>query len=275
MNANQVFADFEGMNIQSERLLMSASINFNVDPSVRYVFGIGALTGDITGSITSGFQLIPVSDDSITEVSDSGIIIKMRPIAQSALVTCTLPDINAGGNIVAYSAPSGDIKNYYYKTSNTVGPYQNWEVLARNNKGICTLDSNFKTGSYTFSQPWDKNDLLMRTPTECNKYAYQGIVVSGQINPSVALTGIINVGRIRIVTLFEYTTDSRLFEPQAWLGSGDDLDFVLAYLSTCEHSMENPLHLQKLGEYIKKGASFFKANVPTMIKGLSLAASLL
>jgi hypothetical protein len=219
----------------------------------------------------TGFTIATTSDERIPTVSDSGSIIKMRPIACSALVTCTLPEINAGGNIVAYSAPSADIDNYYYKTSPQLGPFQEWENLARTNKGQLLHDGNFKDGCYVWSQPWDKNDTLMRTPTEVNDYAYQGIIVSGQLNPSVALTGVVNVGRIRICIVYEYTSDNRLFPGESCYGTTNDLDWVLSYLGSQQHATENGSHISSLKNIIKTGASFVTKSVPTVMKAVDTA----
>jgi hypothetical protein len=182
-----------------------------------------------------------------------------------------LPEINAGGNIVAMSCPSGDIDNYFYQTSAQMGPYQEWACLARTNKGNLLHDGNFKDGSYTWSQPWDKNDCLMRTPTESLDYKYQGIIVSGQLNPSVALSGLVNCGRIRIAIVYEYTTDNRLFNPHSCLGSTADLDWVLAYLGQQQHSTENSDHLAVIKNILKKGAEVVSYSVPKIVKAANLA----
>lgn len=219
-----------------------------------------------------GYSLVSTIDELLPTVSNNGSVIKIRPIALSCLVTCTLPEINAGGNIVAYSAPSADIDNYYYSLSSQMGPFQEWENLARTNKGKLLHDGNFKDGCYVWTQPWDKNDVLMRTPTQMNEYRYQGIIVSGQLNPSVTLSGPVNCGRIRIAIVYEYTTDNRLFNPESCIGSTADLDWVLGYLGVQQHATENPDHLQKIREIVRKGASLVNHSVPYIIKGADLAS---
>lgn len=272
--AERLDATFEQWQVASENILIGLAINFNTASDHTYVFALAAVGQNLTATnFACGLCLTATSDSSLNGVSNSGIIIKARPVAMSALFTCTLPDINAGGNIVGYSAPSGDVHNYYYNTSQSVGPFQNWEVLARNNKGMCTHDGNLKQGTYVFTQPWDKNDMLFRTPLELNAYPYQGIIISGQVNPSVGYSGLIEIGRLRVITIFEYTTDSRLFDPQACIGSGTDVDFVLSMLSQVDHAYENNDHLKRLGDFLKKGAKFVGANIPTMIKGLQLAST--
>lgn len=232
------------------------------------------INGNAVNNATMGMTLTSTAEDTLPLVSNSGSVIKLRPISCTALVTCTLPDINAGGNIVAYSAPSGDIDNYYYNVSAQLGPFQEWENLARTNKGKLIHDGNFKTGSFTWTQPWDKNDVLMRTPTEANDYEYQGVIVSGQINPSVALTGVVNCGRIRIVIMYEYLTDNRLFTPESCIGSTADLDWVLGYCGTQVHSTENADHMAKLKGLLKTGANLVSKSVPYVIKGAETAGKI-
>lgn len=215
-----------------------------------------------------GITLLSTTVPSLPSISNSGSVIKMRPIACSALVTCTLPEINAGGNIVAYSAPSGDIDNYFYNTSGQIGPLQEWENLARVNKGALIHDGNYKDGAYVWTQPWDKNDCLLRTPLEALAYPYQGIIVSGQLNPSVALTGLINVGRIRIAMVYEYTSDNRLFMGESCYGTTGDLDWVLSYLGPQVHASENSDHLDKLRKIVSDGTKVITKSIPTVMKGM-------
>lgn len=253
--------------------------NFNIYSDGEHSFAFGVSSANITpplssSSISAGVMLTATCDRALAAVSNAGLIVKMRPIALSVLVTCTLPDISAGGNIVALSAPSGDIKSCYYQTSSSRGAYQMWEELAKTNKGNMLYDGNLKQGCYVWTQPWDKNDTLMRTPMECNEYAYQGVVVSGQLSKAADLSGIVNLGRIRIVIIYEYLTDSRIFNPIIHPGSTADLDFVLGYLGVLDHAMENNNHLKKLSDFISKGARFMKDSIPTMIKGLNTAGAI-
>lgn len=225
-------------------------------------------------NLRTGMSLCATVSPKFPLISNYGTVVKLRPIALAALVTCTLPELTAGGNIVGYSAPSGDIDAYFYNTSSIVGPYQDWANLARNNKGLNTHDGNFKEGTYVWTQPWDKNDTLLRTPVDSVSYPYQGIIVSGQVNPTVQLSGLVEVGRIRIVILYEYITDSRLFLGESCFGSTADLDWVLAYLGTQQHAMENPEHPSKLASMVKKAAGWVTRAVPHVQSGLKVASGI-
>lgn len=258
--------DFDG-NIYNtnQGLLFDERQVFRLSEDYLYSISCSVINTAVS-SVTVGYVIATTTDPSLPTVSNSGSVVRIRPIGLSCLVTNTLPDINAGGNIVAYSAPSSDVDNYYYETSAQLGPFQEWENLARTNKGKLLHDGNFKMGAYVWTQPWDKNDTLMRTPTEANDYQYQGIIVSGQINPSVGLNGMVNAGRIRIAIVYEYTTDNRLFTPESCLGATSDLDWVLGYLGSQSHAYENPDHLAKIKNVVKKGASFVSKSVPYIVK---------
>lgn len=251
-------------------------INFNLATSEDYYYCVilKCPAGQNITNLQAGLIINTTSDEALPFVSNSGSIIKMRPIALSALVTCTLPELTAGGNIVGYSAPPGDIDNYYYQTSNTIGPYQDWQLLARNNKGKNTHDGNFKDGTYVWTQPWETNDTLMRTPMESLNYPYQGIIISGQVNPTVNLSGLVEIGRIRICILYEYTTDNRLFDPEPCYGSPQDLSWCLNFLASHQHACQNKDHLKVLKDIIQGAAGWIHKSIPAMKTGLDIASGI-
>lgn len=256
----------------AQSMVMDERENIFFDSSLLY--GIGFSYGNTCTNLAAGFTLTSTYDPALASVSDSGSVVKMRPIACACLVTCTLPEINAGGNIVAYSAPPSDIDNYYYDTSSQIGSLQLWENLARLNKGELIHDGNFKDGAYVWTQPWDKNDCLMRIPTAMNRYGYQGIIVSGQVSPSVALTGNVVVGRVRIAILYEYLTDSRLFIAESCFGSTADLDWILSYLGSQKHASENADHLNKIRSILSSGARLINNSIPALMSGLNTAGKI-
>jgi len=206
--------------------------------------------------------------------SNCGNISKLRPVAMSCLVTNTSPDLIGGGDIVAYSAPPGVIAKDYFSSTTAMGSYQKWEDLARNNKGILTYDGKYKEGAYAFYQPYDTNDLLLRDPVAANDYDYPGIIVSGQFNSANATTGLIEVGRIRVIILFEYITDNPVFEAESQLGSSFSIEKILTCVSTFPHAMENKIHMKKIAEMFKSAARWTVNNAPKMHKAVSMAAGI-
>lgn len=206
--------------------------------------------------------------------SNCGNVSKLRPIAMSCLVTNTSPDLIGGGNIVAYSSPPGVIAKDYFGSTAAMGSYQKWEDLARNNKGILTYDGKYKEGAYAFYQPYDTSDLLLRDPVTANDYDYPGIIVSGQFSSGGSLTGIVEVGRIRVIILFEYITDNPVFEAESQYGSSYSIEKILTCVSTMPHAMENKIHLKTIAEYIKKAAKFTIDNAGKMHKAVNMASGI-
>jgi len=255
----------------SQSLFEDLVVDVDVPPNTAMFWGLN-ISSVGYNNLYTGFCMAATINQAFSQVSNYGTVVKLRPVACSALVTCTLPELTAGGNIVAYSAPSGDVDAYFYNTSATMGPYQDWANLARNNKGLNTHDGNFKDGCYVWTQPWDKNDTLLRTPQDSVTYPYQGIIVSGQVNPTVSLTGLVEIGRIRIVIIYEFITDSRLFLGESCYGSTADLDWVLAYLGAQRHAMENPEHPSKLASIVKGAARWISKAVPAVQSGLKIAS---
>lgn len=251
--------------------IVQTVINFNDDMVYVPIF-LGPIqnTNQIAFEITIQPSMVQAQDVA----SDCGNISKLRPIAMSCLVTNTSPDLIGGGDIVAYSAPPGVIAKDYFQSSSTMGNYQKWEDLARNNKGILTHDGKFKEGAYLFYQPYDTNDLLLRDPLSANDYDYPGLIVSGQFSSGSNATGLIEVGRIRIIILFEYITDNPVFEAESQYGSSYSIEKILTCVSTMPHAMENKIHLQTIANYIKKAAKFTIANAGKVHKAVNMASGI-
>jgi len=227
-----------------------------------------------TNQIALRLTIEPAMTQYGDTASNCGNISKLRPIAMSCLLTNTAPDLLSGGDVVAYSAPPGVIAKDYFASTSSMGSYQRWEDLARNNKGILTYDGKFRDGAYTFYQPYDTNDLLLRDPVAANDYDYPGLIVSGQYNPGNGSFGVVEVARIRVIILFEYITDNPVFEAESQLGSSYSIEKILTCVSTFPHSMENKIHMKKIAEMFKSAAKWTVTNAATMHKAINMATGL-
>jgi len=230
---------------------------------------ISACSATSSTNINYAVNIAPTMNKNFNVASNCGNVTKIRPIAMSALFTCMLPPLSSGGNIVAFAAPGGTIQEYFYNTTSQ-GPYQEWGVLAQNNKGVNTLDGKLLDGCFAYYQPYDLNDLLLRTPTEANDYQYPGIVISGQVSTS-ATNGYIEIGRLRVITLFEYTTNNPLFVAESQLGTSFQVERVMNFVTTLPHAMKNKSHIQQISEYIKRFASGAIKAIGYARKGLDVA----
>lgn len=229
----------------SQEIGFSTSANYVHDSDILLVPTNRFSAGVTLPSLTSLFQITPVLDGRLPSVSNNGMIATLRPIAHSALLTNLLPEILAGGNIVSYSAPSGDIRSLYYQ-QNGVVQAQEWYQLATLNKGNLMHDGPVKDGTYVFTQPWSEADLLLRTPADANQYSYPGIIISGAVIPPNGYSGNISAFRLRVVTLWEYVTDSNIFTPKPCLGSASLLGDVMNLLTKMQHALPNNKHRKYL-----------------------------
>lgn len=270
----QINHDHSGaLHNANQGLLNVVQIVLNFDDDMLYVpiFLGPTIAGDQCAlRLTINPSIVQPQDTA----SSCGNVSKLRPVAMSCLLTNTIAELVAGGDVVAYSAPAGVISKDYFQSNNTMGAYQRWEDLARNNKGILTYDGKYKDGAYLFYQPYDTSDILLRDPIEANDYAYPGLIVSGQFNSSSGMTGLIEVGRIRIIILFEYITDNPLFSAESQFGSTNSVEKLFSCVSMMPHAMENKLHMKTIADMVKKAANFTIQNADKIQKTVTLATGI-
>lgn len=271
-NANTSFS-----GTTTETVLESTSVNIRIRPGVRIVPTYFLSVATTLTLINSYVLINSVVDSSLASFDNSQMVSTLRPLGMSCLFTNILPDLYAGGNLVAYSAPSGDVRNIYGQ-NNSLAVAQKWEQLALLNKGNLMYDGPQKDGTFVFTQPWSEADLLLRTPDDFQAHAYQGIIVSGQVSAGASLTGVQAIGRLRVVTTYEYVTDSPIFTPKSLVGNGLESGKVLSFLSATQHALPNNKHLAYLNKVVDTGGKILKTAetaMPVLLKGLSALSSML
>jgi hypothetical protein len=171
-------------------------------------------------SNSTGTRYVKVVDPNLAMLlgasGNNGVLKEIRPVAQSAWFAFTAPTITLGGQ-VAMALTDGDAGDYAkdYNTASQPGyplqEYGNLAVFPNSYHGKIT------EGTYGFYKPYDEQDIVFRgasTPYDAFDYggghSYPALVISGQVmnTASGAFTG--PIGRIRIDTVFEYVTSSRL-----------------------------------------------------------------
>lgn len=259
-------------------LLESVTMNIRIKQGVRIIPYIRTGGGTPSYVMLNVFSFVSsVVDSRLASFDNSQMVSSLRPLGMSALYTNILPDLYAGGELVAYSAPSGDVRNLYAQP-NSLGVVQNWEQLALLNKGNLMYDGQQKDGTFVFTQPWSDADLLLRTPDDFQAHPYQGIIISGQVSAGASLTGSQAVGRLRVITTYEYVTDSPIFTPKALVGDGAEAGRVLSFLSAVQHALPNNKHLAYLNKIVSTGSQILKgveSSVPILMKGLTAISSIM
>lgn len=253
-------------------LISFFDINVRFDDDMAFGF-ITSCSSTTSSDINVTFSIQPTMNKVFNTSSDCGNVQMLRPIAMSCLLTNVAPPLFSGGNIVAYSAPASTIKENYFAKPSINGPLQAWESLAVNNKGSLTHDGVYTDGAYAFYQPYNTNDLLLRSPTQNNAFSFPGIIMSGQFAPGIQ-QGYVEIGRIRIITIFEYTTNNPLFEAESNAGTTNDLEAVTNFATSCPHCTANATHLKAVTNFVKSAASGLVKHSGSIKKGIDVASGI-
>lgn len=246
-------SDHPALNTTAPQIL--STLDFIVDLPDDYCIGFLTKT-DTTlttnNNVFTHFTISPSMSSNMVNAKNCGNVSKIRPIAMSVLTTMTASTGFSGGEIVSYAAPAGTLNSNYLEINNQNGAYQYWEQLAQNSRGQCTLDGKITKGAFTFYAPAGENDLLLRTPEESNMYDFPSIIVSGVYqNSNASLTGIVTIGRVRIVRVFEFMSNNTLFDTEKVIGSTSSFEQVLNSVQMVQQSMENPLHIKQISSFLK------------------------
>jgi hypothetical protein len=159
--------------------------------------------------------LIGAPNAGLTGFTSLGLIQTYRPIAMSVWFQSTASALLDGGDVSAALVDGTVIPNLYGSTPPAPGYLQEYDNLA---KVPCAYEGKIKEGTYTFWKPTSNDDTEFYAPfgvveTDNNTISaeeqnYPTIVVSGQSQNNASNI----VGRVEIITIYEYMTTSRLVE---------------------------------------------------------------
>lgn len=231
----------------------SAVYYFNVQNPGEYLsFALGtALATSFSVSIAT------VQTAFGGSANDFGAVTQIRPVAMSVLASYIGTTLQDGGNIAASYVPGSTLNSNYFVQAgnlgqNTNGCFEYWEQLS---KQPSAYNGPLRDGAYVWWSPEDYEDIQMFKPSlSATMHRYPAIIVSGQFNNGLT-TGIVPCIRLEVVTTYEFTTNSLLFETQSYLGSQAKMDAANAALFGQPHSMPNAIHLKWISDLAKKIAS--------------------
>jgi len=171
----------------------------------------------------------------------SGLLVEYRPVAMSVLTTSMVPDLVNGGIIAAALIPGGADKKNYTANNNTLsgGQFQYFSTLA---KCPSAFNTKINKGTYTRWEPEDNSDWEFKEPSIAMLHDYPSIVVSGVFTPDNPQNQLYQLQRVKIVTVYEFTTMSTMFELKAACCPDQHLENVLMVLKNFAYSMENEEH---------------------------------
>jgi len=191
--------------------------------------------------------------------SNTGLMMKCRPVSASILASYNGQLINGGGNIAASWLP-GDFWPVRAVTGTTNAC--KWETLAQF-KGA--YDGPLCKGAYTYWMPEDETDTLLYStanglPDRMAVHNYPVLAIAGQVSqttvtPSTSGNSSTQL-RVDCYINWEYTTDSRIVE--AMHGSKDINERYLAYkvLAKEASSMANGDHIDWIRGLLGAGLGF-------------------
>lgn len=231
--------------------------------------------------VEAWFTLTPTFANSIAPWENSGSIQTMRPVATTALFTCSQSALTNGGFVASAYVPANTCSAQYLSnvTGNGVGQLQYWESLQ-------ALGESFpiSQGTYVWWSPEDVEDRELLPPELCNAHDYPCLIISGQLTPppGAALSGVVTVGRLEIVSIYEFTTNVQIWEKQICIGGETLIDDTFRLLSHQSHVMMNASHREWIVKVLKgiaqgalKGGRFLYDNRDTILPLMAKAGALL
>lgn len=223
-----------------------------------------------TGFSSLDVSIAPARFANANWLESFGLVKKIRPVACSALFTYANTSLMNGGRVSGHLVPGDTLADNFF-TNNPVnnGQYQLWERLAQ-----CpgAYSGPIKDGTYVFYTPDTDLDYQLRSPDEANYYDYPAIVISGEFNPGSLQTGRVSVGRLEVITVYEFTTTSTLFETYVRPGSHAVMDSYAEVLASIPRSMPNGVHWDNIKGWLSKAGKVLWNKREDLIKAARLLA---
>jgi len=202
-------------------------------------------------------------DDIPGITSNSGLIQRYRPVGCCVLATFENSDYANGGVIAGALVPGNAVNTQFFTAMGTgaIGSLASWQNVA---KIPGAYSGRLKDGAYGWYAPEDVPDYSMRAPDQQAAYQHPAMVVAGQWNPGTTLppdgTDFL---KVEIWTVYEFLTDSTLFELKHQQGSTQLMEDCLGYLAATPHFMANDTHMtfgERILNGIKKAGSWIFNN---------------
>jgi hypothetical protein len=208
-----------------------------------------------------------------TSANNAGFIERLRPVAQSTLVSYMGPELLDGGQItMAYVDPDWLSSNYFKKAT--------FGVQGQDVNALATLNDNvyngrLATGAYGWWSPTTNQDMTFTTISTNAASLLPGIVCSGSFTPATTIAGSVNnLVRLRVCTVWEFWTESTAWDVEKCLGSQAIIDAVNNILQDQPKVMPNGKHLEYIKRLFKQSYQFVRDNPGLFLKIGSALGSL-
>jgi len=203
------------------------------------------------GNVQTQMFLTRAVNDSLDAPQDYGDMKEYRPVGMSVLATYVGPTLTDGGNIAVAYVPGNTLATQFYSSGSvSQGLLQNWENLSLLPG---SYNGKLKEGAYAWWAPESNVDVEMNYPSSWEARAPPAIIVSGAYAPGTfSGTGYSQtIVRLEVVTVYEFTTNSQLYEVSKYIGSQHIFDTVNKIASAEPHCMANAQHNSFIGRVLK------------------------
>jgi len=219
-------------------------------------------TGIADNSITFVTAYVPGYNTVLT----TGNVSTIRPVAMSVLSSSILSILEEGGTVNCGVVPGNTIDDKWLVQSfpndlNCIAKNENLGKLVGVYNGV------EKKGCYAWWAPVDDGDITLFDVNTHNDHDYSAIVIAGKCPTPANVTGAVDIMRVEVVRVFEFETNSLLYESDRSVGSQAAIDQVFQCLQNQPQSMANGDHLafiKKMAQYVmtmaKRGMGFYGEN---------------
>lgn len=189
--------------------------------------------------------LIGTPNGGLTGFSTLGLVQTYRPIAMSVWFQSNTSALLDGGDVTGALVDGTVIPNLYSTTPPVPGYLQEYQNLA---KVPCAYEGKIKEGTYTFWKPFSNDDVEFQAPYGVTSTSTSAISAEAQNYPTIIVSGQSQatasnvVGRIEIITIYEYMTTSRLVDSKPSLVNPRMLASARSILQNLCTSMSNEEH---------------------------------
>jgi len=180
---------------------------------------------------------------------NGGLFSKVRTTGMTVLFSNMIAPNYCGGTVVANLIENVSLESNYF-INGAQNSLAMWEALSEVNGRPC-YKGPVEDGAYAFWVPLDITQTAFVRPDAMATVGYPQLVFSGQYTNAAGLTGIQEVGRVQMITSYEYETVSNVPETDYPEGSLDQLDLLLTVFDKSPVACSNPTHKGLIGKFIK------------------------
>lgn len=233
------------------------SANAAVDVILNKSNATAVLNTDVSQPL--GFRTIVTVAAVNTGINNTGIIERIRPVAQSMLVTYTGTKLQDGGQIsAAYVDPDYAATCFY----NTTGKSQAQDVGSLAILSDNAYNGRLEKGAYCWWAPSVTKDNNFLKVSEMADADYPCMICSGSFTPGPVNPGGVAkaVVRLRVATVFEFQTESTAVDTEKLIGSTLMVDTVNNLLGNQIHAMPNGSHVAWIRQMLRDAMGFINKN---------------